>query len=1460
MKLKNIHHVPKRTPGWQQPETEQKKFTPPPSLPQSWQRSIDRPLVDPAFRDAFLMRHENDPLPISEKKVKEKREVTEQIIGSVNPASNNSHKSFPGRLGAGAKLFVSGWLGTTAIAGPLISEQLLNPPAIYAQEKATTPIKINPSQADLLPGLRLIKEDNIEKRAAYKASVVEKGKVAWETIKSAAKKNELNKLAKLDNLWDDIIAASAITDDTMVAEMEPIRHEILEIGASSIMVSPEIVHALLYNNGILADKINLKIQENNKSIQEQEKALTSVNGTTEENKSKTSDTDKQLALLRNENQSLEKRLLAISKSFDPYFGAAIIDNKGERILVPSAELEDYKKNNPEAVIYGENKGFDLVIPWGLGQAGVQKDIDEFADELAKVGNNVTRADLLFKFFQNLHPSKKLPPKVTEIVLERIFGKQQMLEHKKSSPPSASIPGIPSNAKVGSLDLLVKLDPKLVSPKLPCKEGKDAKIQERDASHILSLVINNNEHALSACAQWFAQKPYSESESKTDPSNADLTVLQALAILAQKDKKAFDLLTRVGTSFPHLVIASALLEGSPSTRNTPLSNAGKEVLAALRLNQTEAKKWFTKLLDQDFSEDKEASGLIWADPSKEEDIKSTNAGKDYGSRLTLSTVTYFDTSNSFTDKLRSILKKTRLTEEKELKLAIIGVGLAKDEKSIDDLINIAIDPKRKKEIRILALQALSKIDTNSLYPEKVLEEANKESPFSTARMQYFFGEQDKKTGAYEPIDRKILSTLEEINPFKHKFSSSFKTWEQVERQAREGAIKLGTSVKSLTEEDKVREAVAKYKIQFGGTKGILAQKALDPNIREGLRSLTEHLKLPENGEKSIDVEFAIAILEVLEKAEYIEAGPTIAKIVSHTEEFTSTPSFPIGDSQQTQALKEIALQALGACIDLSNPDDSGGKALLLVVEKNTGMSRAPALTGLITLADRYESKLKQMEDGEPKKLIQAKRQEYQKRVFAFLPIKTKNFTNLAEEPLVKAICKLGGTKDLLSEAYKLSQKNPRDPVVASLVIPIVCNRNRDYSITLSGIPAEEAKPLEDLYAYVVRQEFWLPKERKYTGKDLIVAIVDGSFVSQPDDKTIFPPSLKHSNLSHFEDPHGTAVFKCLRDLSPNAKVISYDAFATMPERKFAPKILQDPAIQILEDIAQGKLSGELDVDIVNCSWGFTNGILHDRKARTKLVDLVSAFMNVQEKMTLFSVAAGNGRTSSSSYQFGSLGSVTNFGVRFDKNNKIDKLPNVFIASAIDAFTGELASFSSAQNELRVEEAVDILSYHGDNVISTWVKNGTCGFTSIGGTSFAAPYQSAILTWAIEAREVAGLRRLTAQEWQEVLKASAKDIPNTEPYEGGRYLHVPTFLVKCLEIYAPKEKQKQSGALKINLDTIDKLLAKREDLNGEERKVLRLYKNNAAAGAGGRFENLKESTRDRIAAINLKLKIQDNLLTV
>ena len=247
------------------------------------------------------------------------------------------------------------------------------------------------------------------------------------------------------------------------------------------------------------------------------------------------------------------------------------------------------------------------------------------------------------------------------------------------------------------------------------------------------------------------------------------------------------------------------------------------------------------------------------------------------------------------------------------------------------------------------------------------------------------------------------------------------------------------------------------------------------------------------------------------------------------------------------------------------------------------------------------------------------------------------------------------------------------------------------------------------------------------------------------------------------------------------------------------------------------------------------------------------MNIQ-KDTLFSVAAGNWRNRNSFFYYGSLGTTTNMGVRFSKDNKIDKCPNVFIASAIDAFTQELTDFSSSQNELRVEEALDMLSYHGSNVITTWITKGKLGFRSLDGTSFAAPYQSAILAWGIEARKVAGLRALTAAEWQKVLKASAKDLPNTEPSEGGRYVHVPTFLAKCLEMYTPVKGQekKQSGALKVNPETVDWLLAKKEELDGEERKVLRLYKSNTTAGSGSSIENLRTPVRERLVAINAKLK--------
>lgn len=1280
---------------------------------------------------------------------------------------------------------------------------------------------------------------------------------SWTQLKALLDQGKsLKDMSNSNILWNNLQVVFHVTDNTMVEALDPIRMQIIDIGAKNPEVPPQVVHGALYTTAILAKSMNLEIENKNKEKGSLQKELDVLNKTSEELiKAKSSlpkelqaqkvDLETKIAQLDKETKALETRREKLSSHIVPYIGKVIVDTKTkeglqQRHLVLPSEVNSLK----EAYLIVEPykaKDFDRIASFGIGQIGEKNTLDKAAQELLSSGNNTNRRDMFFDIFMYTNPSVGLPESVRNKAREWIYGRDQLKAHANkgtvptttpvmptvpivpmtptsapnpsptppATPAPPTIPGAPPGARTGTIEVLKEINPKLVSPVLPYQFSKDASTQEFVAKNILLLTQKGDEFSLPASAQWFATKSFND--DKNSEMASDYIVLQALAMHAKKDKDAFEVLERVNASFPN-TFARAFLAGSMFLDDSPQRRAGLEIINVLNSNPEAARKLITAMADR-------SAKLIWPEPTSEQDVKAISAKRDKAHRVALLIMAFVDNSHSFVPYLRGIAQNSLTTVDDRF-TATIGVALAKDKESIESLLSIGTDETQDKELRELALIAALYIDTPDLVPDSIRKKAASESPFSQTKLKQFFPNLVRRAGDTSSHDLDIEKDILSVNPFHSRISSLYNSWLDKQQKINEIEAQKGSEPRTITEADKVSMLLQTIRHEFGGSSGVLSNKASDQAFNSKyIKPMVKFLESHNNTGNPIDINLAIPMMDILARSNATEATPVLANIAAYPEKYAQDNNSQgffgvLFNNFAISIMKAIAIEDLGGTVDLRNADDPGAKVLHRVALKDSSrMYRWASEVGLRTLAERYNSELQMLSDPHVKpdaevvKKLQAVRAEHGKQVLETMKYHAQGLESVTQIRLVSMVNEFdqakiadmfGVRKELVTTAIETAKKDPKAQVIRSIMHALISNGCKVENLRTLGLDQESTKVAEALFQQMNKQEYWLGNaiNHKYTGKGAEVAIVDGGYVYPVDimpglkDKIIYPEKLiRWSDLTEFLDLHPTMVASTFHKIAPDPKIRSYSFIASIPEVPFRPFQTQDSAMFALEDLAQLQLTGEANVDVVNYSWGYLNFILSNEELRSEIIDLTSAFMEVLSRMDVkHTVAAGNEHGGFPAFaRYGSIAENNSLGLRMDKNNKFTKPDSVFMASAMDGYAGGLAEFTSKQDPLRVAEAISTLAFQGVHVIVPSVLDGKWALEPVNGTSFAAPSNMGILAWGIEARKQAGLPSLKASEWQEVLLKSSKSFPNREPYEGGNYIDVTNFLTEVVK-FKPNQEVK------------------------------------------------------------------------
>jgi len=1110
-------------------------------------------------------------------------------------------------------------------------------------------------------------------------------------------------------------------------------------------------------------------------------------------------------------------------------------------------------------VYNSNN-FENLAAYTLAQAGEKGFFEKVGRELLTSGNDEARRDEFFNIFKYTGSDVTLPKDVVEKSKEWIYGRKQMEAFNKGDaaaaepassntdiefeiiepdnakdkapvdkgvkdsqpvPPGSTVivlppgteigtakkhptPDVPRGASYGSIEELRKINEKLVKPLLPYPYSKSASDQGFIADNVLMLAKHGDELALPACAQWFAIKSYSEGSSGggffSSASPADMKMLEALSIMAQKDEVAFTVLERYIGSFPKQ-FERTFLYGTYALWDSPQKRAGAEMIKALNLHKDNAKNLVTALSNKE-------TKLIWPEPMSDTDVEHVNKLRDAGRSVALMIMAFDDQAHNFTPYLRDIVKND-FAKDMEKFVSMIGVALAKDKESVEPLLNIAIDETKPMGMRELALDAVLFIDRPDLIPAAIREKEAEGSPFTGAKLRHFFPNLIERTKPENETD--FCAEVEGKNPFQARIKAQYDRWLTLENAAIESAKAKGGAPGTITDAQKLGAFIELRERELGGTGIALAGRAGDATFSSKyVKPMVNYLKDHRDIKKPLYWGIAYSMMDVLGKSNATEAAPLFRDMATYPEIYVQDNSRGQGffgffdvlfNNFEMSLIKANAIKNLGGVVDLKNPASDEAKALHLVALKDSALDyRWMAQKGQRELARRYDSAMAGLKPGDAafdvlskaraahasemvgQMQYHAEGREYETQMRLF---------DLREQfMLAKGADMMGGTKDLVMLAHEASKKDTKAPVIRTVMHALFSNGKGVDEIKALGFPADVADNACAMYKMVNEQEYWLGKkeDRKFTGEGVEVAIVDGGYVYPLDikgfeglkERIVYPEKLvTWSDLTTWLDLHPTMVASTLHKAAPASasdKIHSYSFMASIPETPFRPWGTQDSALYALEDIAQNKIAGESNVELINYSWGYINFILANEKMRSDFIDIASAYMETLSKInTMHTVAAGNEHGAFPAFvRYGSVGELNALGLRMDSNNKFTKPDGVFYASAMDKYADRLAEFTSKQDPLRAAEAITMLSFQGVHVLVPYPLDGAWDVQPVNGTSFAAPNNEAVLAWGLGARKKLGLPELSASDWETLLQRSNKHFPQREDWEGGKYFDATQFM--------------------------------------------------------------------------------------
>lgn len=291
-------------------------------------------------------------------------------------------------------------------------------------------------------------------------------------------------------------------------------------------------------------------------------------------------------------------------------------------------------------------------------------------------------------------------------------------------------------------------------------------------------------------------------------------------------------------------------------------------------------------------------------------------------------------------------------------------------------------------------------------------------------------------------------------------------------------------------------------------------------------------------------------------------------------------------------------------------------------------------------------------------------------------------------------------------------------------------------------------------------------KKYTGKGIEMAIVDGGYVDRTyeegfQDRVKWPPSARQP-----EHPHPTMV---MTTAAGNGKLKGVAPDALVYSDKWPDFAGADP-MEVYKKIIEGKLRGENKISVINNSWGFNNnGVIMFQDVREVLAEFKKVVDMAERAGIQIVFSAGN---SGEEMGVPSLGTLGLFGVDIDKLTGEDKetldyiLDKVVLvgASNTQGFDDDrskhiIAEFSSIGDSLNDKLTPTVVAPGVDMMVYSH-ENGKNPRELVNGTSFSGPYVSGLIALMQQANP-----KLKPADIRNILKGTAvklDDVPET--YQG------------------------------------------------------------------------------------------------
>ena len=1373
MKLKGFN-VPDRTPRRQQPfRTQHEQFTTASVIPPNWERSIHSYNGDPIARHNSLiltdtgcsLPKKQDPIfPVVNAEALDQKQ--EEVF---QPPSKNEEPSFWQKGLITSCLTLSQML---AVVGPAVV--VTNPQAVIAQEeKLPVPKEINiPKELD---------------RIAREKIVIKFAEEAWAKIKLVLKDFEggknLNDILKenpcLGQLYCDLLVALHVADDTGV-DIDQIRSELMEESAKKTIIPFELVHGVLHTNQVLVAELNKRIEKTS------------------------SDSEK---------IKLRERIKVLVKGSEEFLGKTIVDSKGKRYLLLPAEVKEIKDKDQEANVY-TNETFPKLAAILIGTASIPEVIQSAVEGYRTFGNDKDNRDTLLEIFLAMK-SGTVPAEALEISAQNIFGTASMAEHEKAVKEKAKTGKLPdlsttippssgkssSTPTTGSLEELKNVQEKfpdqwILSPKLPNYQSLDSKDKLFLGKVVLLLANNKHEYTLPAAAQYFSiQHPSEGAKADFKASVTDFNVLEALAKYTHESKNtaALEIFKRTTASFPKLVLGDALLSGSVTTSYSQKRETGREVIKVCRTFPKEIQDLIRTLADQ------RAPLLHPGQPAQEEEQRTFNLVKDLDKQYALAVMAYLDTEKVFVTYLRERLESPLgITKEKERELVIVINGLvnAKDDQSIDRLLDLASKETKNTPFRVFLLEAVLQIDKKNFLPEEVYKITRESSAFATDHLQRL-SYRDPETFEWTNLASNPQNLLNK-GLVQKLVMARYDSWLASQTRANEEAVREGQEPISISDSTKIGKALEYINEEFesGGDRGILASRTKDPAFNKAkLLPMIKYLK-SNSSERPIDIVLADRMMRILSKAQCEEATEVLIDMATNTVAPEEKQNEIYGVTINTSgivALKASAIKFLGNAINLKDPNSKGAFVLHRMSYSASSRYRAAAQSGLEFLRRRYEAELsKPLPDEERKLLLDAQR-AHGLKLF-------ENLTRLqrGEEPsiprplnpsleieMARQADAFGATKEILLEVLKKERKNPRAGFVYNGLSALVGNNRKEEDIRKLGFSEDVTAKLIRLYNSVVDQEYFKGKNFPKLTEPLSIAIIDVGYIPQVNQiknlKALEYPKDLISTSSDFTEPHPLAVLSGVGKLTgyENLSVLSLNVNGNIPKTESRTPEMGSALLQTYEHLTQELVRGRLFKYATN-SYKLNRSPYSNEGLRT--FQLSRAHFELQNRLGLTHLfAAGNERTEDS---YGCFGSLSPLGYKIDRKRKIEPYPEWGLSiGAYDGFTNKIARFTSIGNELEPNSSPPSWFFPGVTEPGLYMRHGLLGdVTFWSGTSRAVPGALAILAICEEERANKGLPRFTNEQRRTALDNASVPLLGQAPNERGRV--VPE---KLLEQYLMPEPQ-------------------------------------------------------------------------